>query len=65
MPIDANWPVDSAELVARVDAPLLAAQPLAVEQVRAGELCAQGSAKVLDRVAEPAHGGVALAHERS
>ena len=44
--------VGDAQLLARVDAPALAAQPLAVEQVRAGELRPQpGAAEPLDRLA--------------
>ena len=41
-----------AQLLARVDPPALAAQPLAVEQARAGELHAHaGAAEALDRLA--------------
>ena len=52
MPIAANIVVGGAQLLARVDAPALAAQPLAVEQVRAGELRPQpGPAEPVDRLA--------------
>ena len=50
--------VGGAELLARVDPATLAAQPLAVEQVRAGELGPQpGAAQPLDRLAIQALGG--------
>ena len=55
-----------AQLLARVDPPALAAQPLAVEQMRAGELHAQARApEALDRLAVAALGGVPLAGERA
>ena len=58
--------VGGAQLLARVHAPALAAQPLAVEQVRAGELRSQpGPAEAVDRVAVRAVGGLALAHQRA
>src|SRR5262249_61760300 len=44
--------VGRAQLLARVDAPTLAAQPLPVQQVRAGQLRAQlGAAQPADRLA--------------
>ena len=58
MPIVANMVVRGAQLRARVDAAILAAQPLAVEQVGAGELGTQpGAAQPLDRLAVEALGG--------
>ena len=58
--------VGGAELRARVDPPVLAAQPLAVEQVRAGELRAQPrAAQPLDRLAVQALGALALAQQRA
>ena len=55
-----------AQLLARVDPAALAAQPLAVEQVGAGELEAHaGAAKPLDRLAVEALGGLAVAEQRA
>ena len=55
-----------AELGARVHAAILATQPLAVEQVRAGELGPQpGAAQPLDRLAVQAIGDFAVARQRS
>jgi hypothetical protein len=52
------------QLLAGLGAAPLAAQPLAVEQVRAGELGAQaGPAQAVDRLAVPALGGLAVAEE--
>ena len=52
--------VRGAQLRTRVDPAILAAQPLAVEQVRAGELGPQpGAAQPLDRLAIQPLGGVA------
>ena len=51
-PSSTNMSWAAAQLLARVDAAVLAAQPLAVEQVRAGELRAQRRAtQALDRFA--------------
>jgi hypothetical protein len=58
--------VCGAELHARVHSPLLAAQPLAVEQSRASELGPQaGAAEVIERLLVEALGGLALAHQRA
>ena len=58
--------VGGAQLRARVDAAILAAQPLAVEQVRAGELGTQPrAAEPLDRLAIEPLGGLALAQQRA
>ena len=55
-----------AQLLARVDAAALAAQPLAVEQVGAGELRTQRrSAEPLDRLAVERVGGRPLAQQSS
>ena len=54
------------KLCPRVDPGALPAQPLSVQQVRAGEVGADaGTAKPLDRLAVPALGGVALAQLRA
>ena len=56
--------VGGAQLLARVNAAALAAQPLAVEQMGAGELHADaGPAEVRDRLAVVPLGGVALAEQ--
>ena len=56
--------VGGAQLLARVDAPVLAAQPLAVEQMGAGELHADaGTAEAFDRLAVETVGDVALAEQ--
>ena len=58
--------VRGAQLLARVDAAVLAAQPLAVEQMRAGELGPQpGAAQPLDRFAIEVVCGLALAQQRA
>ena len=58
--------VGGAELHAGVDAAILPAQPLAVEQVGAGELGAQScAAEPLDRLAVQALGGLAVAQQRT
>ena len=55
-----------AQLLARVDAPALAAQPLAVQQARAGELGREPrAAEALDGLAVEALGGVAVAQQRA
>jgi len=55
--------VRGAQLRPRVDPPALAAQPLAVEQVRAGQLGPEaGAAQPADRLAIPALGVRALLH---
>ena len=65
MPIALNSSWAARSCVARVDAAVLAAQPLAVEQVRAGELGTQpGPAEPLDRLAVQALGGLAVAQQR-
>ena len=57
--------VGGAQLLARVDAPVLAPQPFAVEQVGAGELDADpGALEPLDRLAVERVGLLALAHQR-
>ena len=66
MPIATSMLVGGAQLLARVDAAALAAQPLAVEQVGAGELGAQPrAAQALDRLAIQALGGLAFAQQRA
>src|SRR4051794_4794800 len=56
--------VGGAELLARIDPAILAAQPLPVEQMSPGELGAQpGAAQPLDRLAMQALGTLTLAHE--
>src|SRR5206468_3471495 len=58
--------VGGAELRARIGTPALAAQPLAVEQVRAGEFRTQPrTTQPLDRFAIQALGGLALAQQRA
>ena len=60
MPIVGEHLVRGAQLLAGVDAAVLAAQPLAVEQVRAGERDADaGAAEPLDRLAVEPLGGLA------
>src|SRR5688500_17933626 len=55
-----------AELLARIDAPALAAQPFPVEQARAGDLHAHARAReALDRFAVQALGAVPVARERA
>jgi hypothetical protein len=55
-----------AQLLARVDAPALAAQPLAVEQMGAGELDADaGTPEARDRLAVEVLGGLVLAQQRA
>jgi hypothetical protein len=57
--------VRGAQLLARVTAAALAAQPLAVEQVRAGQLRADpGAAEPLDRLEIPALGAGVVAEQR-
>src|SRR5215207_5369840 len=52
------------QLLARIDAPALAAQPLPIEQARACELAAHARAgEAVDRLAVQALGGVSLARE--
>ena len=54
------------QLLASVGTAVLAAQPLAVEQVRAGEFGPQRStAEPVDRLAVEALGGLALAQQRA
>ena len=56
--------VGGAQLLARIGPPVLTAQPLAVDQVRAGQLGADaGPAKVLDRRAVVPLGRLALAEQ--
>ena len=58
--------VRGAQLLARVRATALAAQPFRVEQVRASELHALArAAEARDRLAVPALGGIPLAQERA
>jgi hypothetical protein len=57
--------VGRAQLPARVDAPALAAQPLPVQQVRAGQLRTQpGPAQPVDRLAVELVGGRPAAQQR-
>ena len=54
-----------AKLCACVDAAALPAQPITVQQVRAGEICSDaGAPKTLDRLAIAALGGVAVTQQR-
>jgi hypothetical protein len=54
-----------AQLCPRVGPPTLAAQPLAVQQVRTGQLGPEaGAAEPADRVAVPALGVLAVAEQR-
>ena len=58
--------VGGPQLLASVGAPVLAAQPLAVEQVRAGQFGPERStAEPVDRLAVEALGGPALAQQRA
>src|SRR5438105_4147271 len=58
--------VGDAQLLARVDAAALAAQPLAVEQMRAGELHAHaGTAEACDRLAVVTLSDLTLAQQRA
>jgi hypothetical protein len=53
--------VGGAQLCARIDPAALPAQPFAVQQVRAGEVCSDtGAAKSVDGLAIEALGGVAV-----
>ena len=66
VPIAAEHLVRGAQLLARVHAPALAAQPFAVEQVGARELGADArAAEPLDRLAVEALGVVAVAQQRA
>src|ERR687898_3229940 len=57
--------VRAAQLVAGVDPPVLAAQPLAIQEVRARELRTQrGAAQPIDRLEIEALGKLALAEQR-
>ena len=57
--------VGRAQLLARVDPAILAAQPLAVEEVRAGELRTEpGAPQPLDRLAIQLVGGRPVAQQR-
>src|SRR4051794_21748955 len=59
-------PVCLAQLLTRVNAAALAAQPFAVEEMRASEFDAHmGAAESLDGLAVKALGGIALAEQRS
>ena len=61
-PIVDSMSCGGAQLLAGVDAPALAPQPLAVQQVRAGELDAEaGAAEALERLAVGRLGGFAIA----
>jgi hypothetical protein len=56
----------SASLLARVDTPVLAAQPFAVDEVGAAELAADGGAtEPIDRLAVGALGGWTVAQQRT
>ena len=58
--------VRGAELVARIHAAVLAAQPLAVAELRAGEVdCAAGAAEPLDGLLVQGLGGAAVAQLRT
>src|SRR5271168_5442575 len=58
-------PVCGAQLLARVDAAVLASQPFTVEQVGAGERPADaGAAEPVDRLAVEAIGNLAVAQQR-
>ena len=58
--------VRDPQLLASVDAPALATQPLAVEQAGAGELRTQpGAPEAIDRFAVQALGGLALRQQRA
>ena len=54
--------IGGPQLLPRVDSSVLAAQPLAVQQVGAGQIRAElGTAEPVDRLAVPALGGLAVA----
>ena len=58
--------VGDAKLCARVDAAALPAEPFAVQQVRAGEICSDtGAAETLDRLAVETFSGVAVIQQRT
>src|SRR5258707_7089099 len=66
MPIFVQHGVGGAQLLARVAAAALAAQPFPVEQVSAGQLGAvPGPAEVADRLAVQAVSGLAVAEQRA
>src|ERR1700736_2721996 len=58
--------VGDAKLCSRVDAATLPAQPFAVQEVRASEVCSHmGTAKTVDRLAVETFSGVAVTEQRT